>query len=45
MDLAVVIVSYNVQALLHTCLDSLLASLDRSPELAAEVWVVDNASA
>ncbi len=45
MDLAVVIVSYNVKDLLHACLDSLLASLDRSPALAAEVWVVDNASA
>ena len=45
MDLAVVIVSYNVQKLLHDCLESLLASLARTPELAAEVWVVDNASA
>ncbi|MFZ2358339.1 MAG: glycosyltransferase family 2 protein [Anaerolineae bacterium] len=44
MDLAVVIVSYNVSALLHACLASLLASLARTPELAAEVWVVDNAS-
>ncbi len=45
MDLAIIIVSYNVQALLHACLASLLASLARTPELAAEVWVVDNASA
>jgi N-acetylglucosaminyl-diphospho-decaprenol L-rhamnosyltransferase len=45
MDLAIVIVSYNVSALLHACLASLLASLARTPELAAEVWVVDNASA
>ncbi len=45
MDLAVVIVSYNVRALLKVCLESLLASLARTPELAAEVWVVDNASA
>ncbi len=45
MDLAVVIVSYNVSALLHACLESLLASLASAPELAAEVWVVDNASA
>lgn len=45
MDLAVVIVSYNVRALLHACLASLLARLTRTPELAAEVWVVDNASA
>lgn len=45
MDLAIIIVSYNVQALLHACLVSLFASLARTPELAAEVWVVDNASA
>lgn len=45
MDLAVVIVSYNVRALLEACLDSLFASLAGVPELAAEVWVVDNASA
>lgn len=45
MDLAIVIVSYNVSALLHACLASLFASLARTPELAAEVWVVDNASA
>jgi hypothetical protein len=45
MDLAVVIVSYNVSALLHACLESLFVSLARSPELAAEVWAVDNASA
>lgn len=45
MDLAIVIVSYNVTALLHACLASLFASLARTPELAAEVWVVDNASA
>ncbi len=45
MDLAVVIVSYNVSTLLHACLESLFASLAGWPELAAEVWVVDNASA
>jgi N-acetylglucosaminyl-diphospho-decaprenol L-rhamnosyltransferase len=45
MDLAVVIVSYNVSALLYASLESLFASLARTPELAAEVWVVDNASA
>lgn len=44
MDLAIVIVSYNVQVLLNACLESLFASLARSPEIAAEVWVVDNAS-
>ncbi len=45
MDLAVVIISYNVSALLRACLESLRASLERTPDLAAEVWVVDNASA
>ncbi|HNS01995.1 MAG TPA: glycosyltransferase family 2 protein [Anaerolineae bacterium] len=45
MQLAVVIVNYNVSALLRACLESLLASLARTPELTAEVWVVDNASA
>ncbi len=45
MQLAVVVVSYNVQALLRECLRSLYASLERTPELAAAVWVVDNASA
>jgi len=42
--LIVVIVSYNVRELLAACLRSVFASLARSPELAAEVWVVDNAS-
>jgi N-acetylglucosaminyl-diphospho-decaprenol L-rhamnosyltransferase len=45
MQLAIIIVSYNVGALLRACLESLLAGLARTPELAAEVWVVDNASA
>jgi len=44
MRLAIVIVSYNVRELLATCLRSVFASLARSPELDAEVWVVDNAS-
>ena len=44
MRLAIVIVSYNVRELLAACLRSVLASLARSPELEAEVWVVDNAS-
>ena len=44
MRLAIVIVSYNVRELLATCLQSVFASLDRSPEVQAEVWVVDNAS-
>jgi GT2 family glycosyltransferase len=44
-SLAVVIVSYNVRELLRACLRATFASLARSPELAAAVWVVDNASA
>lgn len=43
-DLAVVIVSWNVRDLLRACLHSLLADLEQSG-LAADVWVVDNASA
>ncbi len=42
-DLAIVIVSWNVRRLLAACLDSLQADLARS-DLAAQVWVVDNAS-
>jgi N-acetylglucosaminyl-diphospho-decaprenol L-rhamnosyltransferase len=41
--LAVVIVSWNVRDLLASCLRSLFADLERS-QLAAPVWVVDNAS-
>ncbi len=43
--LAVVVVSFNVRDLLRRCLAATYASLARSPELAATVWVVDNASA
>ncbi len=42
-ELAVVIVSWNVRDLLDACLRSLLADVAGS-DLAAEVWVVDNAS-
>lgn len=54
LDLSVVIVSYNTRDLLRDCLRSVFASLDcplplstpdASGHLAAEVWVVDNASA
>jgi len=45
MNLAVIIVSYNVRELLRSCLVATFASLAHSPELAATVWVVDNASA
>lgn len=43
-DLGVVIVSYNTRDLLSRCLSSLAKTLPES-RLAAEVWVVDNASA
>jgi hypothetical protein len=42
--LAVVIVSYNVRDLLRVCLAATFASLSGSPELDADVWVIDNAS-
>jgi N-acetylglucosaminyl-diphospho-decaprenol L-rhamnosyltransferase len=44
MDLAVIVVSYNVRELLAACLKSLYADLGTSA-LDATVWVVDNASA
>jgi N-acetylglucosaminyl-diphospho-decaprenol L-rhamnosyltransferase len=40
-DLAVVIVSYNTREFLGSCLEALPAALG---DLAAEMWVVDNAS-
>lgn len=43
LDLAIVIVSWNVRRLLRSCLDALLADLRRAG-LSAEVWVVDNDS-
>jgi len=42
-ELSVVIVSWNVRELLKACLRSLLADLEQA-SLAAQVWVVDNAS-
>lgn len=45
IGLAIVIVSYNVRDLLRACLQTTFASLARSPEVSASVWVVDNASA
>lgn len=44
MSLAVIIVSYNVRDLLRACLRATYDSLAASPELQAEVMVVDNAS-
>lgn len=43
VDISVVIVSYNVAALLGRCLDSVTRSLERS-EMVYELVVVDNAS-
>lgn len=45
MDLAIIIVSYNVRDLLRNCLTSVEQSLVASPHLRSAVWVVDNASA
>ncbi len=42
--LAIILVSYKVRDLLRACLAATYASLARSPELDAAVWVVDNAS-
>jgi len=42
--LAIIVVSYNVRQLLRACLAATYASLARSPELDATVWVIDNAS-
>ncbi len=42
---AVIVVSYKVRELLRACLAATYASLARSPELDAAVWVIDNASA
>ena len=44
MNLGVVIVSYNVRELLHSCLSSLYADIARVPDLDAQVVVVDNNS-
>ena len=43
IDLAIIIVSWNVQDLLAACLTSLQADLDNS-RLNGRIWVVDNAS-
>lgn len=44
LDLAVVIVSFNVRELLRGCLRSVRDELGRQKDLRAAVWVVDNAS-
>jgi len=45
VDLAIIIVSFNVRELLARCLASVYSELKRSPEFDVQVWVVDNASA
>ncbi len=44
LDLAIIIVSWNVRPLLADALHSLQESLRRTPMLQAEIYVVDNAS-
>ena len=43
-DLSIIVVSYNTRELLCRCLESIAASLARTPVLRAETIVVDNAS-
>lgn len=45
LDLSIVIVSWNTKQLLSDCLRTVYASLQETPELKAEVFVADNASA
>ena len=42
-DLAIIIVNWNVKDLLKNCLNSALKDISAG-NLAAEIWVVDNAS-
>ena len=44
MDLSVIIVNWNVKALLRDCLRSVLAAFEHSSSLTAEIIVVDSAS-
>lgn len=43
-SLSIIIVSFNTKEITYQCLQSLLASLKRSPSLEAEIIVVDNGS-
>lgn len=43
--IGIVVVSYNVRELLARCLASVEAELARTPDVEAQTWVVDNASA
>lgn len=42
--LGVIVVSFNVRDWLARCLASVQAELERTPDIAGQVWVVDNAS-
>jgi len=44
MKLAILVVSYNVKDFLAACLRATLRSLEDSPSVQADIWVVDNAS-
>ncbi len=44
LRLGVIVISFNVCGLLARCLASVLAELERTPGVAGQVWVVDNAS-
>ena len=44
IDLSVVIISWNTLQMTRECLESLFASLQKTPDLRAEVILVDNAS-
>lgn len=44
MDLSLIVVNWNVKALLRDCLNSLLAATAAEPGLATEIIVVDSAS-
>lgn len=43
-DLSIIIVSYNTKETTKNCLDKLIGSLDKNPQVKSEVVVVDNAS-
>ncbi|MDW8098143.1 MAG: glycosyltransferase family 2 protein [Anaerolineae bacterium] len=42
--MGIIVVSFNVRDWLARCLASVLEELERTPEVAGQVWVVDNAS-
>lgn len=44
MDISLIVVSWNVKALLRDCLQSLVGACQMAPDLTAEIIVVDSAS-